>query len=228
MATPESKIKGMLDVMFKREGVWYFSPQAGPYGVAGIPDRIAIVCGLFVGVEVKANARCKMTALQKRRKKEIEEAGGHHFLVYDRETIEQVRRFISHVRSRGSRQEGASCSIGGPGSYTVVYPDGTVGQNQLSFNSPPSRRVHDLTEPRVPSPVSNPVLLQLAGPPETNGPPKGHGSLPNQSQEVYSSERDGDRQDTSSTVGIRLSYGLETSEACACDLPALYDGDGVG
>ena len=99
MATPESKVKSALDKMLKTEGVWYYSPQAGPYGVAGIPDRVAIVCGLFLGIECKADAKCKMTALQERCKEQIENAGGKFFLVYDDATIEQVRQWIVDVRN---------------------------------------------------------------------------------------------------------------------------------
>lgn len=112
MATPESKIKSALDKMLKTEGVWYYSPQSGPYGTAGIPDRVAIVCGLFLGIECKANEKCEMTALQKRCKEQIENAGGKFFLVYDKATIEAVRQWVVSTRSR--RQEGGSSSVGGP------------------------------------------------------------------------------------------------------------------
>ncbi len=102
MATPEGKIKTWLDKMLKAEGVWFYSPQSGPYGVAGIPDRIAIVCGLFVGIECKADEKCKMTALQERCKEQIENAGGKFFLVYDKATIEEVRQWIIDARNRNS------------------------------------------------------------------------------------------------------------------------------
>lgn len=91
--------------MLKAEKVWYFSPQAGPYGQAGIPDRIGVLTGLFFGVECKADATKKMTALQERCKEKIEEAGGKFFLVYDKATVEEVRQWIVSTRSR--RQEGA-------------------------------------------------------------------------------------------------------------------------
>lgn len=104
MATPESKIKGMIDAMLKAEKVWSFSPQAGPYGVAGIPDRIAIVCGTFLGIECKANEKCKMTALQERCKEKIEAAGGKFFLVYDKATIETVRQWIVSRRNAARKE----------------------------------------------------------------------------------------------------------------------------
>jgi len=54
-ATPEGRIKSKLDKVLKAEGVWFYSPQAGPFGVAGIPDRVACVNGHFVGIECKAD-----------------------------------------------------------------------------------------------------------------------------------------------------------------------------
>jgi len=92
--TPEGKIKFKLDKMLKNHGVWFFSPQAGPFGRAGIPDRIAIVNGTFVGIECKADPTKKPTALQVKAMKEIEGAGGKCFLVYDDQTIADVREFI--------------------------------------------------------------------------------------------------------------------------------------
>ena len=114
MATPEGKIKSALDKMLKAEKVWYFSPQAGPYGVSGIPDRIAIVCGTFVGIECKRDSKHEMTKLQERCQEQIENAGGKFFLVYDRATIELVRQWIVSTRSR--RQESGSSGVRGSSS----------------------------------------------------------------------------------------------------------------
>ena len=87
--------------MLDEEKVWYFSPQAGPYGQAGIPDRIGVLTGLFFGVECKADKTKKMTALQERCKEKIEAAGGKFFLVYDKATIEEVRQWV--VRTKQER-----------------------------------------------------------------------------------------------------------------------------
>lgn len=92
--TPEGRIKKALDKMFKEEGVWYYSPQAGPFGAAGIPDRIAIVKGLFLGVECKSDRTKKPTRLQEQAMANIEKAGGKCFVACDSDTIETVREFI--------------------------------------------------------------------------------------------------------------------------------------
>jgi hypothetical protein len=96
--TPEGKIKNKLDKMLKYEKVWYYSPQAGPFGRAGVPDRVAILGGQFLGIECKADRSKKPTALQLKCMQEIEEAGGKCFVVCDDESIEQVREYINGNR----------------------------------------------------------------------------------------------------------------------------------
>lgn len=96
MATPESKIKAKLDRMLKSLGrdVWYFSPQAGPYGRAGIPDRIVCVNGFFFGIECKADAKARPTELQIKCMNEIADAGGRSFVVCDDASILHVKNLI--------------------------------------------------------------------------------------------------------------------------------------
>ena len=96
--TPEGKIKNKLDKMLKYEKVWYYSPQAGPFGRAGVPDRVAILNGQFIGIECKADRTKKPTALQLKCMQEIEDAGGKCFVVCDDESIEQVREYINGNR----------------------------------------------------------------------------------------------------------------------------------
>jgi len=96
--TPEGKIKNKLDKMLKYEKVWYYSPQAGPFGRAGVPDRVAILGGQFIGIECKADRSKKPTALQLKCMQEIEYAGGKCFVVCDDESIEQVREYINGNR----------------------------------------------------------------------------------------------------------------------------------
>lgn len=114
-ATPEGRIKARLDKMLKSEGVWYYCPQAGPYGVAGIPDRVAIIAGQFVGIECKADKTKKPTALQVKCMRDIEAAGGRCFLAYDDQTIEDVRGYIRDRFPKGP-SAGAQAEEPGPGS----------------------------------------------------------------------------------------------------------------
>lgn len=99
-STPEAKVKRKFDMMVKAEGVYCDKPQAGIYGRAGIPDRILCVCGLYIGVEIKADASKEPTRLQLLCRDRIEAAGGKWFLVYDDATVAIVRDFIRDCRRR--------------------------------------------------------------------------------------------------------------------------------
>ena len=97
--TPEGKVKKKLDTMLKsKRDVWYFPPQAGPFGRSGVPDRIACVAGQLIGIEAKADASKKPTAMQQQCMDKIEAAGGKCFLVYDEATIQEVEEYIDAIR----------------------------------------------------------------------------------------------------------------------------------
>jgi hypothetical protein len=98
--TPEGKIKKKLTDMLKNEKVWYFLPAANGMGRAGIPDVIAIVEGQFIGIECKADATKKPTALQMECAKQIRNAGGYWFLVYDDYSIADVQTWIQKWKDR--------------------------------------------------------------------------------------------------------------------------------
>lgn len=92
--TPEGKVKAKVDKLLHQRKIWFYSPQSGPYGRAGIPDRVAIVRGQFVGIEVKADRTKKPTQLQRHCMAQIEAAGGKCFVVFDDETLELLRVYI--------------------------------------------------------------------------------------------------------------------------------------
>lgn len=98
--TPEGKIKAKVDRLLHQYKIWFYSPQAGPYGRAGIPDRVAIIRGQFVGIEVKADRTKKPTALQRKCMAQIETAGGKCFVVYDFETLETLKDYIDAGSSK--------------------------------------------------------------------------------------------------------------------------------
>ena len=94
--TPEGKIKKKLDKMLKsKEHLFFFPPQAGPFGASGIPDRVVCYQGKFLGIECKADAKKPLTALQLRAMRMIEAAGGTFFIVYDDATIAEVEDWIN-------------------------------------------------------------------------------------------------------------------------------------
>lgn len=100
MSTPEGRIKRKLDKMLKDEGVWFFSPQAGPYGKAGIPDRVACIGGRFIGIECKADATKKPTKLQELCGAQIIAAGGFWFLVASDADVAKLRGWVHDCRTR--------------------------------------------------------------------------------------------------------------------------------
>ena len=95
--TPEGRIKSRLARMLKQFSVWNYSPQSGPFGRAGVPDRLVLYKGHFVGIECKASEKSKPTALQSKCMADIERAGGRCFVVYDEATINEVKIYLEGV-----------------------------------------------------------------------------------------------------------------------------------
>lgn len=93
-STPESKIKRKVVEVLKKHKIWYFFPANNGFGKAGIPDIIAIVDGLFVGIECKADETKKPTALQMKCGVDIRNAGGHWFLANSEASIQEIEKFI--------------------------------------------------------------------------------------------------------------------------------------
>lgn len=160
MATPEGKVKKWLDDMLKAEpGVWFFSPQAGPYGGSGVHDRVGCAYGLFFSIECKANVKGKMTALQELRQEQVEAAGGKFFLVYDKATIETVRQWIVDTRNR--RPKSGCSSLGTEGRHLICDTDGKVRAVYTDpiFGAPHFRDDASPEELRRRSSFPNPPLL---------------------------------------------------------------------
>lgn len=95
--TPEGKVKQKVSKVLKQYKLWFFYPAANGMGRAGIPDIIAIVAGQFVGIEVKADKTKKPTMLQQQCGRQIIDAGGQWFLVYDDQSLAVVEQYIHKV-----------------------------------------------------------------------------------------------------------------------------------
>ena len=96
--TPEGKIKQKIDKMLKaKKDVWFFKPQAGPFGRSGVPDYIICNNGFFLGIEAKAGKSRKPTALQEQCMEKIIGAKGTCFVVYDDATLRRVEVAIDKV-----------------------------------------------------------------------------------------------------------------------------------
>lgn len=94
--TPEKKVKTKVEAILKDEQVYYFFPATGGYGRSGVPDIVACVNGVFLGIECKANGG-KPTALQVRELERIRAAGGYAIVVNE-ENWDMVRPLIRKIK----------------------------------------------------------------------------------------------------------------------------------
>lgn len=86
--TPEGKVKDKVTKQLNKLGAYYFSPQSGGFGKAGVPDIIGCYKGRFFGIECKAG-RNKPTVLQAKNLNEIDECDGIA-LVINEENVDTV------------------------------------------------------------------------------------------------------------------------------------------
>jgi hypothetical protein len=63
-------------------GAWVYSAPGGPFGKAGIPDRLNLWRGIFFAIEVKADRKNKPTDLQWHQLHLIEANGGIAAVLY--------------------------------------------------------------------------------------------------------------------------------------------------
>jgi hypothetical protein len=101
MSTPEGRIKRRLDEKLHALPitVWTHSPLAGPFGRAGVPDRLVCVSGHLVAIECKADASKRPTRLQVATMNRMKSAGATVFIVCDDATIDTAIEYIRHIGS---------------------------------------------------------------------------------------------------------------------------------
>jgi Holliday junction resolvase len=95
-ATPERKVKDKVVSILKQYGAYYFFPATGGYGRSGVPDIVCCFRGKFLAFECKAGSN-KTTALQDREIINIIEAGGHAFVI-DEKNIDLVSGILKLLR----------------------------------------------------------------------------------------------------------------------------------
>lgn len=99
---PESRlqrnIRRALEAKFPESKFWKI--WGGPFQVAGFPDLLGCVCGLFVALEVKQPGEVA-SEIQKDTIEEIKQAGGISGVVTsDAEAVELVRNAIKGASPR--------------------------------------------------------------------------------------------------------------------------------
>jgi Holliday junction resolvase len=91
--TPEAKVKARVVKLLKEHNIYYFFPATHGYGRSGVPDIICCFNSLFMGIECKATAKNKPTALQEKELKKIREAGGVTFVINE-DNIHELTTWI--------------------------------------------------------------------------------------------------------------------------------------
>ena len=79
--TPEAKVKARVANLLKEHDIYYFFPATHGFGRSGVPDIVCCFNSLFMGIECKATAKNKPTALQEKELKKIRQAGGVTFVI---------------------------------------------------------------------------------------------------------------------------------------------------
>ncbi len=100
MSTPEGKIKQWAIRRLQQEfpNAWQYSPRGGPYGVAGTPDRLMCVGGLFVAIEFKADNGV-LSDLQRAQLLAIKNAGGIAAVLKGKDE-RKLQLIIATIRSK--------------------------------------------------------------------------------------------------------------------------------
>jgi len=98
MSKPESKLQRKIREALEKEfeDSFWFKVHGGPFQMAGLPDLIGCVAGIYIGIEVKHPEQDHpLSRIQKIRIRQIQEAGGYAACVEDVEdAIELVRRAL--------------------------------------------------------------------------------------------------------------------------------------
>lgn len=95
----------LMDYIKRTCAMFAYKTHGSMYGVKGLPDIIACLGGLFVGIEVKIGSN-QATPTQRLRLREILKAGGRAFVVRDRRGGEAlVDMIIIEARNLGAARE---------------------------------------------------------------------------------------------------------------------------
>lgn len=102
MPTPEGAVKNWIKEQIKKKypEAYIYVTHIGQYGKRGVPDLVMCIRGLFVCIEVKT-VLGKLTAIQEKEGRRIEEAGGIWMTIYGRnvDSLEELYGQIEEVLS---------------------------------------------------------------------------------------------------------------------------------
>ena len=89
----KDKVKKLIDLYAKYNNVYTFCPMTFGYGESGHPDRVVVINGRYIGIEVKKdenNHHCRPElkakpneVAQKKQARAIEAAGGYWICIHN-------------------------------------------------------------------------------------------------------------------------------------------------
>ena len=97
----KDKVKKLIDLYAKYNNVYTFCPMTFGYGESGHPDRVVVINGKYIGIEVKKdenNHHCRPDLkakpneiAQKKQAKKIVDAGGYWICIHNNNLYELAR-----------------------------------------------------------------------------------------------------------------------------------------
>lgn len=95
MSQPEARLGTQIRRECIARGAFIFKIHGGPTMMAGLPDLIMCYRGQFVAMEIKVpDPSSQPSTIQRRRIKEIRDAGGHAYVV---RSVESAVRVLARV-----------------------------------------------------------------------------------------------------------------------------------
>lgn len=95
--TPEGRVKQRIKEILDGLDCYYFMPVTTGYSRSGVPDFVACVKGVFVGIEAKSiHTTHGVTKLQEKNLQEIADAGGISMEI-DEGNVENIPKYLKNL-----------------------------------------------------------------------------------------------------------------------------------
>ena len=99
----EKWVKAQVVKQLKAAGAYYFYPVANGYMQTGVPDIVACLNGVFIGIECKAGSN-KPTVIQERNLAAITLAGGRALVIneHNLDSLDKVIKQFTNAADGGN------------------------------------------------------------------------------------------------------------------------------
>ena len=95
-ATPEGRVKKVVDTMLKNFGAFTYTPTTAGYGRSGFFDRLVLYRGVPIGVELKATEKDMPTRLQTQAALDWHANGGAVLCIHEG-NYDELRAYLACV-----------------------------------------------------------------------------------------------------------------------------------